>query len=80
MSCRSTQIRSYSSLVSIAAILSLVAIFPSEQLTPKNEPSPSAMRRLQKAHGNQSLSARDSNELKDYYDYRRLNISHSFTS
>ena len=79
MSCRSTQIRSYSLLVAISAILSLITILPSEQLTPKNEPSQSAMQPLQKTHGNQSLSARGSDELKDYYNYRRLDISNSFT-
>lgn len=79
MYCRNRKIHPPSALWAIFSLLSLVAIFPLEQVTPKNELAQSVMPRLQEVHAHQSLSATASQKLKNYHDYRRLDIRNSYT-
>lgn len=77
MYCRDNQIHPCSALLAVSAILSLVAICHSEQVTSRSGQAQPIMQRFQKAHDSQRLSIKASNQLKDYYDYRRLDIRNS---
>ena len=77
MLCRDNNIQLPLALWPIFTLLSLLAIFPLGQLAPKNASAQSTIQHLQEVNHHQRLSATTNRELKDYYDYRRLDIRNS---